>query len=453
MININIKYDDCLFKNRIEYTFNFIFQDLINEKKVNLYFNTNNIFNNSLIIIYSKKNPNIVEKNIFWIPSQNFIFSDEIIKNDKININKYKFKNKTTYSIERNEKKEEETLINENIFSFDLIETIFFHISRYEEYYANNEQKDHHSRMKSSEQTLVKYNLEKKPIVDELVLLIYSSLKIKYDNKKTIYTISHDIDAIRKFPDFYKFSRALARIVIKDKSIIKFLKLLKQYIIFLITKKDPYDTFDWLIKENKADEKVIYFMTGGITKYDNFYSIDDPKLTKYFELIKKHNYIIGLHPSYDTWKNNIQFQKELFKLNKITSKQILNVRQHILHFSINETIEIFEKNNIKFDSTLGYEDKIGFRCATGKDYYLYNFIKDRKSTVKETPLVIMDGPLLMEASYNIVKAEEILFNFLKDNSHNTKITFNFHNSIFDDVVSDKNKLINLYKNLNCYIND
>jgi len=123
----------------------------------------------------------------------------------------------------------------------------------------------------------------------------------------------------------------------------------------------------------------------------------------------------------------------------------------ILHFSFSNTIGILEEIGVKYDSTLGYQDLIGFRCGTGHNYYLYNFHKDRQSKVQEIPLVVMDGPLLMEANYNVDKAEKIIFDFMKQNNKFTKITFNFHNSTFDEVVCDSKKFKNLYFKINEYI--
>jgi hypothetical protein len=447
MDKIAVFYDNETQKNKIEYVFDFIFSHyFIKKQKIEVIYNPKNNDDFSKEIYYQRKNSN----NGIYIKPQKLIFSEKIVDSSNLKSNFYTYKEMTLYSVE-SEKKEKRDFINNSEVQFDIIETIFFHISRYEEYYAKKNQQDHHERMKSSEQFLVRKNLYKIPVVDHIVYVFLTILGYKKLNIKTIYAMTHDIDAIRKYPSFYKFLRAFARIAIKEKKISKLLILTKQYINTIYYKKDPYDTFDWLIPLNKSNEKIIYFMSGGKTKYDNFYDIEDKRLHSIFDLVKNNHYTIGLHPSYATSYEKNQFKKEIDAIERTTKQKIIKTRQHILHFSFKETIDILEELNITFDSTLGYQDLVGFRCGTGHDYHLYNFNNDRISTVIETPLVVMDGPLLMEGKYNIKESKKIIFNFLNKNNKFTKITFNFHNSTFDDIVCDAIELKKLYIDINNYL--
>ena len=67
--------------------------------------------------------------------------------------------------------------------------------------------------------------------------------------------------------------------------------------------------------------------------------------------------------------------------------------------------------------------------------------------------MVMDGPLLMEAGYDIAKAREILRGFLVDNAVCTEISFNFHNSIFADLGPSNGTVKDLYLWLNHMIAD
>jgi len=445
MDKIAIFYDNATYKNKIEYIFNYIFSHyFVKEKKIELVFNPLND-NQSFIqkIYYQDKKID----NIFYIKPQRLIFSDNPINSHDLIANEYLQDEMSLYSVERDKSEKKHFIVKREI-QFDMIETIFFHISRYEEYHANQSQLDHHQRMKSSEQFLVKHKLYKIPVVDHIVYMFLKQLGFNDLNIKTIYSMTHDIDAIRKYPSFYKFSRALARVAIKEKKVSKVFNLVKQYLQVKITKKDTYDTFDWLLLENKSKEKSIYFMSGGKTKYDNFYSIYDDKLQGIFKLARDNNYTIGLHPSYSTPFEKKQFKKEIDILEKVIDNKIDKARQHILHYSVKETLDILEELDIKFDSTFGYQDLVGFRCGTGHNYYLYNFNKEKQSSVQEIPLVVMDGPLLMESDYDVLKAEKIIFDFIERNKKITKVTFNFHNSTFDDMVCDSKLLKKLYININ-----
>ncbi len=451
--SIIIFYDNSHYKNRIEYTFDFLFNHyLLSLKKINILYNPDDYdANKSLIIFYTKNQP-FMKPNVFWIEPQELIFNSKFSMTDNIYANEYQFETYSIFSVAQ-KKLQKQLFVQDNVFQFDICEMIFFHLSRYEEFFAKKSQLDHHERMRSSEQFLVKNALQKEPVVDIAVYAISKTFGFKNLKVNTLYSITHDIDAIRKFPSLYKFMRALIRTIIKDKNIVKSLRLIQQYIVVLWTGNDTYNTFDWLFSLNASDEKIVYFMSGGKTKFDNFYSIKDEKLSILFHQAKMNGYTIGLHPSYATPYEKAQFEQEIHSLENAASCSIKNTRQHILHFSFKETIDILESLEIRYDSTLGYEDLIGFRCGTGHDYYLYNFTKEKASTVKEIPLVVMDGPLLMEAEYNVKHASDNLFKFLEERKLFTKITFNFHNSTFDEVVVNKKMFINLYKHLNRYIND
>ena len=75
---------------------------------------------------------------------------------------------------------------------------------------------------------------------------------------------------------------------------------------------DPYDTFDILMKisDEYGLKSHFYFMSGGLTKYDNRYRIDEPKCLELINKIKKREHIIGFHSSYNAYNDNEQFKKE-----------------------------------------------------------------------------------------------------------------------------------------------
>lgn len=185
-------------------------------------------------------------------------------------------------------------------------------------------------------------------------------------------------------------------------------------------------------------------MAGGKTRYENFYKIEQPKVLKIIEQAKELGYEIGLHPSYLTWKNKAMFQQELTHLEKVVGEKVRHSRQHFLHCSFAETFDILEDLGIENDSTLGYQNLIGFRCGTGFDFHLYNFKKEQAYGFKETPMIVMDCALLAMTNNEVLSAEQLLKYFLNQNKFNTKITFNFHNHIFDEAKLDNDAMKHLY---------
>ena len=326
----------------------------------------------------------------------------------------------------------------------DFFEVIFFHISRYEEIFCKKNQLDAHGRMRSEEMFLVKNGLEKTPIVDLLVVAFFEKLGLKTKSHPTEFHMSHDIDILLKFPSFLKVIKAFAGMILKQRSLGGLLKLMRQYFRFLIIKKDPFDTYDWLFTNKNFKTKTVYILPEGtVPRIEQHFKLNDPKVREFIDLAKSRGYEIGLHPSYHAGFDESLFFKEKEKLGTLIGEKLTQTRQHFLRWDWSTTPQIIEKSGLKIDSTLGFPDRIGFRCGTGFPYKLYDFENERAFDFLEIPMIVMDVSLLRESE----NFEVSLTDFLNQNKMNTAITFNFHNSVFDDVYVDAEKLKALYRNL------
>ncbi|MBK8349316.1 MAG: hypothetical protein IPL08_17515 [Saprospiraceae bacterium] len=69
-----------------------------------------------------------------------------------------------------------------------------------------------HGQMRSEDHFLVSNGIHDVPVVDHLVFYLYDLLGLKPVRHTTAYSMTHDIDMIRKFPSFYKFIRAIGNV-------------------------------------------------------------------------------------------------------------------------------------------------------------------------------------------------------------------------------------------------
>ena len=435
--------------NKIKYVFDFIFSLPINRYKINLIYvslEDYKVIDDETIILNNTDKQ--IETADFHIKRENSIQNIKTYEDLlKIKSQKFIYNKQVLFGISNKLEEQPVKAKDGKTINIDIFNTLFFHLSRIEEYLCPDELKDGHKRMSSSSHFLVKNKLERTPVIDEISFWFLKMLDL-HKEIASLKIMSHDIDVLIKYPSFYKFTRGVARILFRKKkfkgSLIKFMCY---YFKSFVNKPDAFNTFSWLINDGFFDKKIIFFMSGGITKYDNFYSIEDSSLREVFANAKSKGYEIGLHPSYACYTNSSQFSKEKEKLEKVIQKEVVSSRQHILHYEVTETPTILEENNIINDYTLGYQDRIGFRAGTGFDFYLWNNLKNEKFKIKETPLIIMDGCLLIESEYSVDRAKKNLKDFCQKNSKNTKISFNFHNSIFDPVILDSKKLKKLYLEL------
>ena len=279
---ILILYDDAFYREKVKYVFDFIFNLPFNKFFVKIKYQEVKQFNNKIcydvIINYSSKNIVNATININVIDFLKSITSYKDILN--LYSKEYDFENTKLYGISDVCDKANLNFIEDDIINLDIVSTFFFHLSRLEEYYCPSKYKDLHERMYSKEQFLVKNSIYREPVLDQISVAFLKILDY-YKQVETKKIMSHDIDVLIKFPSFYKYLRGAARILFKKKkfkgSIFTFTKY---YLKSLIGDHDPYQTFSWLFHKNFFDKKIVFFMSGGTTNYDNLYDIKDPSFKR-----------------------------------------------------------------------------------------------------------------------------------------------------------------------------
>ena len=338
--------------------------------------------------------------------------------------------------------KELEYLKLENIPSrieeLDLFASSFFMLTRWEEYVNKN--RDTHGRFLATESLAYKDGFLDRPIVNENVEKLKQKLfeldkSLKFKTKTSQLFLTHDVDELYMWKSWKHVFRVALGDVVKRKSLSLAFSRVSEYFGVQQGKiNDPFDTFDWLMdkSESVGIKSRFYFMSGGVTEYDNRYKIDEPKALELIEKIKKRGHVIGLHPSYNAYVDVEQFKKEKELLEKVVGEPIEEGREHYLRFEVPTTWQVWEENGMKVDSTCGYADKEGFRCGTGDEFSVFNILTREKLGLKERPLVFMDDNRL--EGERVFDEKNLIQNImvLKKNSIKNKssYTFLFHQNIF-----------------------
>ena len=386
-----------------------------------------------------------LEPNEYFLPAQEMFFAREK-RSQQCVANQYTFANRKLYSVEQLEGPSSAFII-ERKFGFDILETIFFHLTRLEEYYCDASLKDQWDMMEEKHHFLVRNKLYQQPIVDNLVEALLLAIGLEPVTFKSKLTITHDIDVLRKFPNVKKSLRAIAGDLKRNKSLRSFSKI---YNLYKETKsgkvKDPYDTFERLFVKDEH-RKIVYFMAGGTSANDEKYDIKSKEFKSIYELAISRGYQIGLHPSYNSYDDYVMITDERNQLQNIIGGKVRTSRQHFLRFAFDETITALSDSGIYEDSTLGYQHRIGYRCGTAFTYLLYDLRRDRNSRVSETPMIVMDGALLDECDGDMARASILLFQFADKYLQNSHMTINFHNTIFDPTRYDTESMWRMYDSI------
>jgi len=348
---------------------------------------------------------------------------------------------------------------NQIISHIDIFATIFFMLTRWEEYVIQN--RDEHNRFPHTATLAYKKRFLNRPIVNEYIEFFWNMLlELGYrgnrESKKFSMLLTHDVDEIERYPNFKKVIMGMGGDIIYRKSLSLPFKTLYDYILVSIKKrKDPYNSFDEImdISDSFDIKSHFFFMSGGTTtKYDNRYNINTPKVKKIIENIKKRGHFIGLHPSYNAYNNSEQFKKEKEALQRVNEAPIVSGREHYLRFEIPTTWQLWEDNGFEWCSNLAYPKSDGFRTGCCYPYTPFNILSRKKMNIKERPLIMMEVTFA-EVSKDIKEFDRMVdyyLNIIK--KYNGEFVLLWHNASFKDTsiapyLPSYIKTLEKYKNL------
>lgn len=324
----------------------------------------------------------------------------------------------------------------------DLFGGMFFLLTLYEEFVINKY--DEHGRFNHLDSIIFKSKLHLRPVVNEYLEILKALFTkagfIEIKNKRTYQLVlSHDVDVpFSHNASAFNFIRNVMADLILRKSFVTFLKKIIARLFIgneLKYSLDPYNNLRYLMKVSEKFSIKSHFnfiAVNGKGNIDGNYEIADEYFRGMFMEIYQRGHVIGLHPSYDTFNNLNILSGQYEKLKGILdSLQIptnwLGGRQHYLRWKNPETWQIWEDVGLKYDSTLGSEYYMGFRCGTCYEFPVFNLLTKQPLNLVEYPLLVMDVFVFK------LKSMEIMDKAIMDINricrfYNGNMTFLFHNN-------------------------
>ena len=216
---------------------------------------------------------------------------------------------------------------NKIYLRLDIFGSAFFMLTRYEE--AVKSERDNHDRFPAKASLAYQEGFLDRPIINEYLEIIWACLKHlcpKLERKHPQFTIhlSHDVDTpfLYALMGILDLTKVVARDIIKCKS---FRQAMDRIPNLLTVKRgkfelDPYNTFDMImdISEYHNFKSSFYFITAKTSfSMDGNYSIYHPLIRSILKKIHKRGHEIGLHTSYNTYRDQVQTKKEFEILKKV----------------------------------------------------------------------------------------------------------------------------------------
>ncbi|RLI78386.1 hypothetical protein DRP05_07375 [Archaeoglobales archaeon] len=254
--------------------------------------------------------------------------------------------------------------------------------------------------------------------------------------KKFALSLTHDVDEVRKTYQYLTYSlKHLKR---------RNFKGFKNQIISSFKKlggKEPFWTFEEIMRiERELGVKSTFFFLNETAKVNLFdmktwrhygrrFNIKERKIIDLIETLTLEGWEVGLHGSFFSFKDLEKLANELMILEEILNGKVCGTRQHNLNLSIPETWKYHEKLGITYDTTLGFNNCIGFRWGTSFPFHPLDSESSRTLNLLEIPLVVEDIALF---SYE-KPWQEFLKIAEKVERFGGVLTLLWHHSVFNDL--------------------
>jgi len=255
---------------------------------------------------------------------------------------------------------------------------------------------------------------------DALMIQTQKLKHIKTENVSTKVFISHEVDFVNE---------ALTQdglYALKKKNIIGVFKIILSNLfgkpnwlnMDLVMKLESEfgftSTFYWIVNKGMSE--------AGVMNAD--YKIASAQIQSVINDVKNNGFENGLHKSI----SDESFASEISKLNFEPTGN----RYHFLKFNPHIDFKKIDDVAIKFDTSLGFAEELGFRNNFGLPYKPYNFETKKAYNFVECPLNIMDTTL---HGYQKVKAKiayQKIVSFVESNAENCVLSVLWHNNYFSD---------------------
>lgn len=303
-----------------------------------------------------------------------------------------------------------------SFIKFDIFAASFFLLTRYEEYGCT--MRDEHDRFPHTASLAFKEGFLNKPLINLWCRHLWKGMQyfmpsIEKWELPTAYSIcSYDIDIAYSYQN-KGFVRNVGGLV-KDIKALAFKKVAERVACLLRFKKDPYDAFDYLKSIHLQTEvAAIYFflLAQKRTPFDKNLDPEREAMQKLINIVGQYA-SIGIHPSYDAWRNAYKFKKEIELLSTIIDEDVLASRQHYIRFEYPDTPMHIVRHGIKADYSLGYGTINGFRASTGHPHYFFNVEENIMYPLRICPFSWMDANSKFEQKQNIETTEREINHYI-----------------------------------------
>ncbi|WP_315919377.1 polysaccharide deacetylase family protein [Mesorhizobium sp. SP-1A] len=291
----------------------------------------------------------------------------------------------------------------------DILGSIFFMLSRHEEVVLTH--RDKHDRFQATASLAYKGGFLERPVVDEYVEVLWEAMArlwptLRRRRRQGEIRVSCDVDW--PFDPVGKSANMLMRTLRYDIFRHRNPGIARNRVRNFISHRkgdyrfDPNHTFDWYMDvcELNGRRAAFYFIpdhsAGAI---DGSYDIAEPRILTLIRKLADRGHEIGMHGSYNTYRDVSQIVKERGLLMKACSTagadaSVMGNRQHYLRWDAAETPDHLDNAGFEYDTTGSFADRPGFRYGTSYPFAMWSWNKKAPLRLLQRALVIMECSVL-----------------------------------------------------------
>jgi len=339
------------------------------------------------------------------------------------------------------------------LLNTDIIGSAFFLLSRYEEVVLPD--RDEHDRFPGHASVAYRMGFLLRPLVNEYVELLWVFIKrlwpeLERKHREFRLLVSHDVDEplTDAFRPAHLMLKRAAGDIVRRKNIAL---AVRNGIRWCHVKKgrydlDPFNTFDFIMSESEKRglRSSFYFLSEQKTGVPVPYSMQHPWIVELVKEMVKRGHEIGYHAGYNTYLDKELTVREVRELRRNLEAHGITVplnggRQHYLRWRTPVTFRNLKAAGMIYDSTLGFTDRVGFRCSTCYEYPAFDIVKGEPVGIVERPLVAMEFAAIADR-YQGLGISENTFQLLAKLKQTCKrfsgdFTLLWHNSMLIDAAS------------------
>jgi hypothetical protein len=217
--------------------------------------------------------------------------------------------------------------------------------------------------------------------------------------------LTHDVDAVRKTTAIRLKQTAFnaynaLRLAARGRPQAAFEKL-SSAVRFFFSSPD-YWHFDEIERaEEDARIKSCFYVYGGDPRrrsvrqalLDPAYDAREPRLAEKLRNLAAKGWQIGLHQSFDAWRDSARMAEEKLCVEGAARTRIAMCRQHWLRFGWRETWKAQQAAGLEIDATLGFNDRPGFRNGAALRFHPWDADGGAPLRLAALPMMLMDSHL------------------------------------------------------------